>query len=89
LLALRAPAVSFLLQLLVDDSRAHLWKLHAGEGFLNVGRQLYMAGAATEARNALRLAELALSEVTATDPDGPGVRELRKNVESARAFAAR
>jgi len=85
--ALRGPAVNFLLQLLVDDSRAHLWKLLAGEGYLNVARQLYLTGASTEARDALRLAELALGEVTASDPGGPGVRDLRKNVESARAFA--
>ncbi|MBL8173239.1 MAG: serine/threonine protein kinase [Bryobacterales bacterium] len=87
--ALRAPAAHFLLQMLVDDGRAHLWKLHAGEIFLNTGRQLYLTGNRTEARHALNLAELALKEVSAADPNGPGVTDFRKNVEAARAFAAR
>jgi hypothetical protein len=81
---MRSPAIRVMLRALNDDNQGHLWKLYVGGLYLNIAQQMWMFGAARDALHAFRLAELALREAAASDPDGPGVRELRDRIEAAR-----
>lgn len=86
---LRAPAIRIMLLALNDDNQGHHWRLFVGDLYLNIAQQLWVLGAARDALYAFRLAELALRESAADDPQGPGVSELRDRIEAARKLGRR
>ncbi|MFN7937961.1 MAG: serine/threonine-protein kinase [Bryobacteraceae bacterium] len=81
---MRSPGIRILLRALNDDNQGHLWKLIVGGLYLNIAQQMWAAGAIRDAPFAFRLAELALREAAANDPNGPGVLDLRERIETAR-----
>lgn len=85
---LSTPNIRLMLVTLNDDNQGHHWKLFLGNLYLNLAQQIFPFGFQTEAIHAFRLAQLALRETSAADPGGPGVQDLRRRIESARALAA-
>ncbi|MBI4909794.1 MAG: serine/threonine protein kinase [Acidobacteria bacterium] len=80
-LPFRSPLITQLLSELGADDQSYTRKLQVGEISANLSRNFRTAGAPREALSALALARKALEELTAVDPNGPGVVELRRRLD--------
>lgn len=86
-LPLRTPIMNQLLTELGADDQSYNRKLRVAEISIRLATALWANGAQREARSALNLAEKALSELSAVDPNGPAVTDLRRRIASMRRFA--
>ncbi len=80
--------IAFSLALLNEDPDSHFVRFRLAQAYLNLARVLRMGGDETNGSYAVDLADMAVREAEATDPDSPGVRGLRDEINLFRKRGA-